>query len=81
MSEKKSESGFNAQKVIAILLAGAVGGGIIMSVRGMLGAPADQFQYRTPPTLPGAIADPPNPEKLKRLPAGLSPVGGGAPKK
>ena len=81
MSVKKEKSEFNAQRVIAFLMIGAVGGGIIMSIRGMLGAPADQYQFHTPPPGPNAKADPPNPDKIKRLPGGFSPVGGGAPQK
>ena len=60
-------------RIIGFLLAGAIAGGVILAVRGSIGAPADQYQYKAPPPGPNAKPDPPNPDKIKRLPTMATP--------
>ncbi|MEP6757127.1 MAG: hypothetical protein ABJA67_16605 [Chthonomonadales bacterium] len=81
MIEIKLNSGSSPQRLMAYLMAGAVCAAVIISVRGIVSSPQDQYQFKAPPAGPNAWPDPPNPDKIKRLPGALSPVGGGPPQR
>jgi hypothetical protein len=64
LSPRKGDS-----RRIRLLL--GVGVGVILTLLVILlwlKAPADPYQYGTPPVGPNARPDPPNPDKIKRLP-------------
>lgn len=64
----KTKNTFGVVLIIGLVLIG----GSLLAWK-LLASPADEYQYGAPPAGANARPDPPNPEKLKRLPGGKAP--------
>jgi hypothetical protein len=63
VTKPKPKGGIGIVLIVGLVLIGAA----LVAWR-VLSAPADSYQYGTPPAGPNAKPDPPNPDKVKTLP-------------
>ena len=61
--------------LVMILLAGVVLVGVVFAFRAYYMRPIDAYQNSAPPPGPNARPDPPNPDKVKKLPGAFKAGG------